>query len=284
MQRFFDSHLAPAFDAVRVRSIVEVGAGEGGNTRQLIAYCAAVGARLDVIELSPSPQVRALEADLSAVGTLRIGYSTDLIGDTCADVYLLDGDHNWFTVLTELREIDAVARRNGAAFPLVFLHDVGWPYGLRDQYCGPEVIPDEAKHPMASWGVEPGSSALVPDGGLNRGYLQARHEGGPRNGVLCAVRDFIAESERSLTFHTNPAFHGLGILYAAAELGADAVARLEPIVTLDERLRGVIEQLEATRVASLIADVNRPRCLSLARVRKLVRRLWVSSTGTQNGA
>ncbi len=61
----------------------------------------------------------------------------------------LDGDHNWYTVFHELRLIEEHCQRNERLFPLVLLHDLGWPYGRRDLYYNPETIPAEYRQPYA---------------------------------------------------------------------------------------------------------------------------------------
>src|SRR5262245_65691885 len=102
------------------------------------------------------------------------------------DVALVDGDHNWFTVYHELRLLAAAARREGAALPVLVLHDVGWPYGRRDLYYEPDRIPAEFRQDYLRAGMRPGESKLVWFGGLNRHMANARHEGGPRNGLMTA--------------------------------------------------------------------------------------------------
>ncbi len=56
------------------------------------------------------------------------------------DAVILDGDHNWYTVYNELkllsRQVD-----DGRPYPLVLVHDIGWPYGRRDLYYDPDVDP-----------------------------------------------------------------------------------------------------------------------------------------------
>ena len=90
-----------------------------------------------------------------------------------------------------------VARKADQPLPLMVLHDVGWPYGRRDLYYAPEQIPDEFRQPYAQGGHAPGRQRArhgrrrhQPDD------VQRRHEGGPRNGVMTAVDDFIAEYDR----------------------------------------------------------------------------------------
>jgi hypothetical protein len=274
MHRFFDSHIQPLLHAVGAKSVVEVGAAEGAHTRRLLDYVQGVGGELHVVDVSPSPDLLSLRPEIDRVGSLLVGKSVPALGALPADVYLLDGDHNWFTVREELRLIAGATVETGRPWPLVLLHDVGWPYGHRDQYCNPADIPANARQPMDRRGVRPGHRTLVETGGLNHGYLNAVHEGGPDNGVHQAVSDFMAESSQTLTYEDTPAFHGLGVLYSASALGEERTARVRAVITLSAAARDVIERLEAHRIQAMIADLERPRCLSWARLRLVFQRRW----------
>ena len=78
------------------------------------------------------------------------------------------------------------------------MHDVGWPYGRRDLYYAPERIPAEHRQPYAQAGMRPRTRKLVAHGGLNPTMYNAEIEGGPRNGVMTALDDFVAEHDRPL--------------------------------------------------------------------------------------
>jgi len=126
------------------------------------------------------------------------------------DCILIDGDHNWYTVFNELNLIcqRGLLRPGG----MIFLHDVDWPYGRRDLYYQPETIPAEYRLPFERKGVLRGQSALAETGGGNPHLCNAIHEGGPRNGVLTAVEDFLAEHPSEYQFCRIRVQHGLGIL------------------------------------------------------------------------
>ncbi len=123
---------------------------------------------------------------------------------------IIDGDHNYFTVSEELRLVAERAAVTGR-MPLILLHDIGWPLARRDSYHAPERIPAEHRQPLA----EP--ALLVPGepGAGERGLYYrsaAAHEGGPRNGVLTAVEDFLADRDE-LRLAIMPPFFGLGVVW-----------------------------------------------------------------------
>ena len=99
------------------------------------------------------------------------------------------------------------------------MHDIAWPWARRDLYYAPDQIPAPFRHPYDYHaGVVLDCPTLVPGRGF-RGegqFAAAIREGGPRNGVLTAVEDFIdevRESGRSIAFAEIPAVFGLGILF-----------------------------------------------------------------------
>ena len=88
-----------------------------------------------------------------------------------ADIALIDGDHNWYTVYHELKILSATAREAGKPLPILMMHDVGWPYGRRDLYYAPERIPEEFRQPYDAARHAPG-----PQGGARRRWSQPDHE------------------------------------------------------------------------------------------------------------
>jgi hypothetical protein len=154
---------------------------------------------------------------------------------------VIDGDHNYFTVAAELRLIGE--RAPGAELPLLLFHDVGWPHGRRDDYFDYGAIPPDARHPQAGGegGLHPGDPGLRPHG---LPYPRsAAYEGGPRNGVLTAIEDFVAARDR-LRLVVVPAFFGLGVLWHLDAPWSDAVAAI-----LDPWDRNpLLERLEENRL------------------------------------
>lgn len=130
--------------------------------------------------------------------------------DGAYDCILIDGDHNWYTVINELKTI----RQRGLLRPggRIFFHDIEWPYGRRDIYYQPETIPEPYRLEYAQKGILRGQRALDESHGSNRNLYNAVREGGPRNGVLTAVEDFIADHPSEYMFCRIRKEFGLGIL------------------------------------------------------------------------
>ena len=163
-----------------------------------------------------------LDADLSQKYrdnkriSLCQGLSLDVLGRISKqfDCILIDGDHNWYTVYNELKLIEE--RGLLAEGGTIFFHDVCWPYGRRDMYYQPEQIPKEFVHPYEKKGIVYGQSELSSRSKVNAEYYNAVYEGGPRNGVLTAIEDFLRESGGQYRFFCLKKEFGLGVLQKSA--------------------------------------------------------------------
>jgi hypothetical protein len=237
--------LLACLDAAEPRSLVEVGAYAGDVTRMLVQWAAgAPTERLVSIDPEPQAALVALAAEHPQLELVR-RTSIDALPELApADAYIIDGDHNYYTVSEELRLIDRAA---SGRLPLLLCHDVCWPHARRDSYYAPDAIPPEHRQPTAHGGyLFPGVPG-VHDGGLIYKW-PAEREGGPRNGVLTAIEDFVAGRDE-IRFAIVPAFFGLGILWAR---DADYAGALESVVGPWDR-NPVLERLEANRVLHLAA-------------------------------
>ncbi len=212
-----------ALELADARRVVEVGGEAGLFTRELLSWGEKRGAAVYCVEPQPTPELTEA-LDSSPVGHLVTAPSPEGLEGIEADAYLMDGDHNYHTVTAELEAIERHARERPVP-PLVFVHDIGWPSGRRDMYYAPDRLPEGAVHPYTyEQGVTLGPTHTV-DGGF-RGehrHAWAREEGGPANGVLTAVEDFL-ERRTGLRLVKVPSVFGLGILYAEAAPYADSLA------------------------------------------------------------
>jgi Methyltransferase domain len=265
--------ILPCLDAASPRSVVEVGAYAGDLTALLLQWASGSGARVWAIDPAPRPALIALAEQRSELDLIRATSREALPRIGRPDAAIIDGDHNYFTVGEELRLIAGDA--DGADVPLLMLHDVGWPHGRRDDYYDPDSIPAEHRQPIAQGGLYPGEPGVRP-GALPYRWPAAR-EGGPRNGVLTAVEDFVAE-RAGLRLAIVPAFFGLGVVWHESAPWAEALAEvLEP---WDRN--PLLERLEANRVRHLASThLNMVEAAKaqqrLARQESVLRRMLESS-------
>lgn len=207
MNFFWSKLILPLLEAVQPNTIVEIGCAQGLNTMQLLSYAQPRDGKVIVIDPSPQFDLALTRAVFPTAFELKQGFSLhELPTITEADVVFIDGDHNWFTVYHELKILEQLER-----FPVVFLHDLEWPYGRRDMYYFPDSIPAEYRQPSAMKGILPGVRELVEDG-HNSSVHNALLEHGPRNGVLTAIEDFLKETEHSLSLYRVHSQFGLGII------------------------------------------------------------------------
>jgi len=207
MHKFVRHFIMPLAMRRGWRSFCEIGASTGRSTDHLLRL---PNISHKIIDPCLDANLLLKYLDDSRVTVLR-GNSLDVLPKLTGicDCFIIDGDHNWYTVLNELRQINqrGLLRPGG----MIFLHDVGWPYGRRDMYYQPHTIPSEYLQEYECKGII-GENQLAESGGANRHLFNAVHEGGARNGVLTAVEDFIAEHPSEYHFCRVRLQNGLGIL------------------------------------------------------------------------
>ena len=233
--------MLPCLDAVNADSIVEVGAFAGDLTSLLLDWAAGSGARVAAVDPDPEDGLVRLAGDRPELELIRETSLEALPRIPMPDVVIIDGDHNYFTVSEELRLIGE--RAQGADLPLLLFHDVCWPHGRRDDYFAPDQIPEEQRQPIAGngAGLLPGEPGLHPRGVPYP--RSAAREGGPGNGVLTAIEDFVAGRD-GLLLVVVPAFFGLGAVWHGGASWSDDVAEI-----LDPWDRSsYLERLESNRV------------------------------------
>ncbi len=229
-------------DLIEGRSVTEIGGEDGTFTRELLSWAEGRDGRVACIDPSPSDALAALVENAPA-GELHRSTSLEALpGMDPSDVYLVDGDHNYYTLVHELEVIEAIS---GGDFPLVFVHDVGWPSGRRDMYYAPDTLPAEARHPYDyDKGVTVGNGALITGGFQGMGeFAWALSEGGPANGVLTAVEKFLADRPH-LELAVVPCVFGLGVVYARSAPWAGSVAEFLSHYDRDP----LLERLEQNRL------------------------------------
>jgi Methyltransferase domain len=235
--------VVPCLDAVRARSVAEIGAYAGDLTGVLLEWAAASGAQVWAIDPAPQESLVELEQRSPALELVRATSHDALRWLAMPDAVIVDGDHNYYTVAEELRLI--AERADDGGFPLLLFHDVAWPHARRDDYYDPDRVPPGHRQPIVDGGgLFPGEQG-IRNGGLPYRHAAAR-EGGPRNGVLTAVEDFIAE-RAGLRLAIVPAFFGLGVVWREDAPWSESVSELLTHWDRDP----LLARLEANRVYHL---------------------------------
>ncbi len=245
-------------EAAGARKIVEVGA-LAGQTTELMLQRLGPQAELHVVD--PVPQFDPSEHERKFGGQyiFHRDLSLNVLGKLePMDAALLDGDHNWYTVRNELEQLADVARETGTPLPVLVLHDVCFPYGRRDLYYAPDEIPEEFRQPYAQRGINPTKKKLVPRrGGMNPTMHNAVTEGGPRNGVMTGIEDFIEAYEKPLRTLVLPIYFGLAIIVEEERLATNPdLARVLDELEGAERRQDLLELAEETRIQSLLFQHN----------------------------
>jgi hypothetical protein len=240
----FSPIITRLLDAVGARAVIEVGADRGDFTGELLDWASGSGAKITAVDPEPAPGLVALRESHPELNLVREPSPEALDALLPVQVAILDGDHNYYTLN---RELSTIAEGQGeTGLPLMLIHDIGWPHARRDTYYATDRVPEEhLRSPVQDVMVAPGHPGTV-SAGIRFGWAAAE-EGGPRNGVLTAVEDFL-ERRRGLRLAVIPAFFGLGVLWPEDAPWASAVAEIVEPWDSNPMLR----RLEEVRLAYII--------------------------------
>ena len=248
MNRFWDIVMKPCLKAISAKNIVEIGSDNGYGTKNLIKYCEDVQGTITSIDPFPKYNYEEWEKEHEGIFKLYTDLSLNrlpLLKDY--DAILVDGDHNWYTVYNELKIIENAFKNE--ELPLIFLHDIDWPYARRDLYYNPDNIPVGYRQAYDKKGMLPNELNLVDNGGLNDHLNNSIYANNPKNGVRTAIDDFIKEfsNKDAIGFANVPGFFGLGIIYNKKKH-----ANILDIINSELIKQNVIHKVEEERIDFII--------------------------------
>ena len=220
MYRFFTPVVAPILSAVEAKRVIEIGAGAGQQSVKLAQWCRGHAARLDIIDPAPGFDSAAFQERWADCSRFHPALSLEVLPTLPpADVVLVDGDHNWFTVFHEMKLLYGEGGTIGEDAPIAICHDVEFPYGRRDLYYDIETIPAAFRHPAGPGGLHPMIKGTAPEG-MNSTMCNARVEGGPRNGVRTAIEDALEGRRDEVRIVWLPVLHGVAVIAPLARLAS----------------------------------------------------------------
>ncbi len=239
----FWNQIRRSLEIVRPQRIVEIGNESGALTERLTVWAQESQAQVVSVDPMPAASTRALAQGSGHLLLVEAKSPWALESVGHAEVYVIDGDHNYWTVSRELEHLFGAEAADPA---LAILHDVAWPCARRDQYYDPSGLPPEATHEYSFRGGVLPTDQGVSDGGFRGAgaYAYAKREGGERNGVLTAVEDAMRRRQ-DLELIRLPCVFGVGFLFPGSADWADELRQsLAPLHELS-----LLDTLERDRVA-----------------------------------
>jgi hypothetical protein len=254
MFRFWPAIIKPLLDAAQARSIIEIGSGQGRNSVNLARWAREHGAQVHLVDPEPDFDLERLAQRFAGHCSALRAPSLDALPTLPrADVVLIDGDHNWYTVFHELQEVLGRVEQPRDDAPICICHDVEWPYGRRDLYYVLDRIPHEYRQSPSIGGLQPGEQGLVPDG-MSAEYCHAALEGGPRNGVRTAIEDALQGREADFRVLWIPVLFGLAVIVPLSRIArTPALTHVLDALELSPQARALMRMVELERVVGLIA-------------------------------
>lgn len=216
-----------------ISTVVEVGV-ESGKVSGM--YTELGASAVYCVDPKPTDEIRANLAENEALHLVE-GWSPEVLAELpIADMYVLDGDHNYAIVHDEVSWVMA-----NAPDAVIVLHDVLWPCSRRDLYYEPSSVPPERRHPASADGPTVWHDELTPGGFVGLGaFTSACEAGGERNGVLTAVEDAVTEAATDgWQFVLVPAVFGMGVLLRTSPEAERLLERLLPYT--QSRLLSIME-------------------------------------------
>nr|WP_051442563.1 class I SAM-dependent methyltransferase [Saccharomonospora iraqiensis] len=202
-----------------VETVVEVGVESGAVSGM---YAELGASTVYCVEPSPTDGLRATLAGNEALQLVTTPSPRAFAELPVADLYVLDGDHNYATVRRELEWILAHAPE-----ATVVCHDLLWPCSRRDLYYQPSTLPPEDRKPASTDGPTVWHDELTPAGFVGMGaFTSSTRAGGDRNGVLTAVEDVLREfGDDPWHLELVPAIFGMGVLVRCASSDCSSLMR-----------------------------------------------------------
>ena len=180
--------IEPILNIIQPDSICEIGAERGITSNKLAEYCAKREIELYIVD----PKGVSLTNDyLESAQVFKERSEAFFQRKIPVDLYFIDGDHNYETVMLELQSaVDNHINRQ----PVFLLHDVSWPWAFRDIYY--DVGRTEKPHANVNRGALVIEHEKLAESGflILEDFSVASKSGGDKNGVLRSVEDFQKNS------------------------------------------------------------------------------------------
>src|SRR5688572_7802728 len=128
MHPYWETITQPLLSVLGPKVVVEIGFEAGKRTRRLLEFCKKNGATLHAIHPLPEFDVEAWQPGFASFFVFHRMTSLDALRRIeRIHAAFIDGDHNWYTVFTELKLIKQRRLEQGHPSPVVMLHDIRWP-------------------------------------------------------------------------------------------------------------------------------------------------------------
>ena len=252
--------LTRLFSIVGANSIVEVGAENAKITAKLVEYLRPQNGKVLTVEPFPGVELEEFAKKNPERVILYKGISLDYFKniETFFDAVILDGDHNYYTVLNELKLITDYWEKNEKKDGVIIVHDVGFPCARRDQYYHPQNIPSEFLKPHSFFGaIIPGNKGFAEAGLCGCGqFAYAEEEDSDKNGVKTAIEDFVAANPNYYFYVLAPVF-GIAVLVRKDNPYLDEITSyLQPLQS------ELLERMEKNRIALYIRVIQLESAIS----------------------
>jgi len=241
--------LTPLIEAKSPKELCEIGAYRGISTRALCDLAARLGATLHVVD--PVSDYKQMLSRSDVVQHHKMLSEEFLSRPNDVGVYFIDGDHNYEVVSRELELI--TAEKESDTCPLLFMHDVGWPWGYRDLYYDKSRVKQVGQLSESNSVVLGHSAEFEITLPVEQDF--ASSEGGQKNGVRKAIHDFLVHNP-NWEMISLPSLFGLGVVFNRKSERREVVQQLERLTESFALFNPFLGTLELNRIL-LISELNK---------------------------
>ncbi len=233
----------PLLEKIKPKRIVEIGAELGGNTAILKKFC--IENEVELHSVDTVIQLESANCSHPLIHRHQTRSVDFLASSKGAEVYFIDADHNYQSVLAELELIE---RAHDSEAPLlVIMHDTGWPCAFRDSYYDPPKAESYKNTLHVDKGPVPWRSDLVENGfgACFVGWVD--RECGAKNGVKTAIEDFVALRKGWKRAYSTP-FYGVCFLWYEPSFSAEQKQYMNEMISILKQVEPIFATLEWNRV------------------------------------
>ena len=192
MYQLFENYTLKILNSLKPKRILEIGVFEGANTAKILGWCKSNGSHLTSVDpcewtgdvlpksfrapyknnslkLTPKYLINIYEKAIEKFWSVKKKTSLDYLKNEKKkfDLIILDGDHNYYTVLNELNSLKKNFNKNFC----ILLHDIYGKWARNDKYYNISEIPKRFRYSEKEGVMEAVDEFLRSNNGIRIGSL-----------------------------------------------------------------------------------------------------------------
>ena len=241
----FAPFIEPLFNTLAPTHICEIGSLAQVTTTYLYRLAGNFDAKLDCVD--PTVNVQQCQKNFPGIHCFPMKSQEYFAASPeVANIYMIDGDHNYDVLFMELNAVDSLSANSDKAV-CMFLHDTGWPWAVYDGFYQPdearradEIIKEKCLSLFTDIPVEDGMYFR------NLGIIPKKDN--DKVGTRTALMDFLRTSCRSWKHVFIPSIFGCSVVWLEDNLDEAQKVEFAKLSAIIEQLSPFLSLLELNRL------------------------------------